>query len=116
MFNQIWASSTDYGLDWSESARTGGPATIKDLEVVFARIVSVIASLAGIAALAMLIVGGFRFLTSGGDPKATEAARNTMTYAFLGIILLIGAWLILKILEAITGVTLTKFIIYTETP
>jgi hypothetical protein len=76
--------------------------------------VSVIASLAGIAALAMLIVGGFRYLSSGGDPKAAAAARNTMTYAFIGILLLIGTWLILKILENITGVTLTKFIIYTE--
>jgi hypothetical protein len=100
--------------DWSDSAKSGGPATFKDLEVIFARIVSVIASLAGIAALAMLIVGGFRYLSSGGDPKAAAAARNTMTYAFIGILLLIGTWLILKILENITGVTLTKFIIYTE--
>ena len=99
---------------WSEEAKKGGPATLKDLEVIFARIVSIIASAAGIAALFMLIIGGFRYITSGGDPKATEAARNTMTYAILGIILLIGAWLILKILENFTGVPLTKFIIYTE--
>jgi len=112
MLNKVWAQVPD----WSESAKEGGPATIKDLEVIFARVVSVIASLAGIAALVMLIIGGFRFLTSGGDPKATEAAKNTITYAILGIILLIGAWLTLLILEKITGVTLTKFIIYTESP
>lgn len=108
--NQISAAEPP----WSESAKGGGPATIKDLEVVFARIVSVIASFAGIAALAMLIIGGFRYLTSGGDPKATEAARNTMTYAILGIVLLIGSWLILVLLKNFTGIDLTRFIIYTE--
>lgn len=113
MINQLWANDVP---DWSESAKEGGPATIQDLEVIFARIVSVVATFAGIAALFMLIAGGFRFLTSGGDPKATAAARNTITYAIIGLVLLVGVWLILKILENFTGVPLTKFIIYRETP
>ena len=110
MLSQVWAQVPD----WSESAKSGGPATVKDLEVVFARIVSIIASAAGLAALAMLIIGGFRFLTSGGDPKATEAAKNTMTHAILGIVLLIASWLVLVLLEKFTGVGLTKFVIYTR--
>lgn len=112
LIDRVWAQVPD----WSDSAQEGGPATIKDLEVIFARIVSVIAAFAGIVALFALIAGGFRYISSGGDPKATAAARNTITYAFAGILLLIATWLILKILETITGVPLTRFIIYTENP
>ena len=99
---------------WSESAKAGGPATIKDLEVVFARIIQIVASAAGIACLIMLIVGGFKYLSAGDNPKAAESAKNTITYAFLGIVLLIVSWLVLVLLEKFTGVPLTKFVIYTE--
>ena len=99
---------------WSESAKAGGPATIKDLEVVFARVVQIVASAAGIACLIMLIVGGFKYLSAGDNPKAAESAKNTITYAFLGIVLLIVSWLVLVLLEKFTGVPLTKFVIYTE--
>ena len=99
---------------WSESAKAGGPATIKDLEVVFARVVQIVASAAGIACLIMLIVGGFKYLTAGDNPKAAESAKNTITHAFLGIVLLVVSWLVLVLLEKFTGVPLTKFVIYTE--
>lgn len=101
-------------LEWSESAKAGGPATIKDLEVVFARILQLVASAAGIACLVMLLIGGFKYLTAGDNPKSAESAKNTITYAFLGIFALIASWLILTFLEKFTGVTLTKFIIYTS--
>ena len=114
MINQFWVNASEDIPYWSESAKEGDPATIQDLEVIFARIVSVVAAFAGIAALFMLIAGGFRFLTSGGDPKATAAARSTITYAIIGLVLLVGVWLVLKILETFTGVPLTQFIIYRE--
>jgi hypothetical protein len=87
------------------------PATIGHLQYVFQNIVSVVLALAGIACFLMLLVGGFRFLTAGGDPKAAASAKGTLTYAILGLVLLVGTWLILKLLETFTGVSLTKFVI-----
>lgn len=92
------------------------PAKIEHFQYVFANIVSTIAALAGIACFIMLIFGGFKYLMAGGDPKAVAAARNTLTYAILGVVFLVGAWLILKLLEQFTGVSLTKFVIITNSP
>lgn len=88
---------------------TQGVPTIKCFEAVFANVLSVVVSLAGIALFVMLTIGSFKYLTSAGDPKATEAARKTMTSAVLGIALIIGSYLILRLISNFTGIPLLKF-------
>jgi len=81
-----------------------GPATFKALEVIFGNILSVAFALAGFATFVMLIIGGFRYLTSTGDPKATAQARGTLTWAIVGLLFLIGAWFILRLISQFTGI------------
>ena len=83
--------------------------TIKCFEAIFARILNVIVSLAVIALFVMLVVGGFKYLTSGGDPKAAGSAKQTITYAILGIVLMAVAFIIFKLIETFTGVKVTIF-------
>ena len=64
---------------------------------------------AGIAVFLMLIAGGFKYLTAGGDPKKAESAQKTITYAIFGLALLIGGFFILLFIEKFTGVEVTKF-------
>lgn len=86
--------------------------TIQGLECVFGNIVAVATALAGLAVFVMLVVGGLKYLTSGGDPKATEAAGNTITHAVLGLVVIIAAYLILRFLSIFTGLPeLLKFVI-----
>jgi len=100
---------------WSDP--TGGkPATLKDLETVFSRVVSSAVELAVVVFFLMLIWGGFKYITSGGDPKATESAQKTLTNAILGIVLLIGIWLILQFIKVFTGLDVTIFNIPTPAP
>ncbi|OGM28032.1 hypothetical protein A3D00_05480 [Candidatus Woesebacteria bacterium RIFCSPHIGHO2_02_FULL_38_9] len=96
----------------------GDPAQIKDLEVVFANIVVTILTLAGIGFFIMLLVGGFSWMTGGGDPRKIEAARNTLTYAVAGLIVVALAFLILRTIAEITGVQSILFfrIFQTSTP
>jgi hypothetical protein len=53
----------------------------------------------GVASVIMVIVGGLRFITSGGDPQTAKAARNTVLYAIIGMIV------------AISGVLLVSFVL-----
>lgn len=78
--------------------------TLDQLGDVFTNLVSALLALGGVILFIMLLSGGFKFLTSGGDPKAVEGAKKTMTYAILGVVLLAASYLILKILSDITGV------------
>ena len=85
----------------------GEPACIGNVITILQKIIGLLAPAAGIAFFIMLIVGGYKFLTYGGDPKAAGGARTTLTFAVLGIILVIASWLILQIIAEVTGVDVT---------
>ena len=82
---------------------------IKDIVDIVQNIFNLAIRLAGITTFIMLIMGGFKYLTAGGDAKAAESARNTITYAILGLVLIIAAWFILKFISEFTGVDVTEF-------
>ena len=105
--------------DWASSGciqTIGGVdvPTFKCLEVVFSNLLTVIVSLAVLALFVMLVIGGFKYLTSGGDPKMAGSAKQTITFALIVILLMVVALLIFRIIEAFTGVNLTKFNIPTD--
>lgn len=87
----------------------GGVATIKGFERVFSNIVIVAIGFAGLALFVMLLVGGFKYLTSGGNPKAAESASKTITYAIGGLVLVALSYLILLLIGTFTGLDLTVF-------
>ncbi|KKR86283.1 MAG: hypothetical protein UU32_C0018G0007 [Candidatus Woesebacteria bacterium GW2011_GWB1_41_10] len=85
------------------------PAKISDLGEIFGNLVSAILGFAGIVLFILLISGGFKFITSGGDPKAVEGAKKTLTYAIGGLIVLLLSYLFLVLIKEITGVDVTEF-------
>jgi hypothetical protein len=87
-------------------------ATIQGLRCMVANILSVAVTAIGFAGFIMLIVGGFRYLISGGNSKGTETARNTITFAIIGLVVAISAFVILNLIAKFTGVeTILQFII-----
>jgi TRAP-type C4-dicarboxylate transport system permease small subunit len=87
-------------------------ATFRGLEWIFQNIVVSILSLAGIALFIMLLVGGFKYMTSGGNPENAAAAQKTITYAIVGIIIIALAYLILVFISTFTGADTTNFSVY----
>lgn len=61
-----------------------------------------------IIAVLMFIIffslGAFHFITSEGDPKKIESGRTSITYAFVGLILIFSIFVILKLIGTITGI------------
>ena len=84
-------------------------ATISDLGTVFTNVVKYALGFAGIVLFILLIMGGFKYITSGGDPKAVEGAKKTLTSAILGLVLILISYLILVLITRITGVDVTLF-------
>jgi len=104
-------------LPTSNVPEAEGVVEIQAFEQVFANILTIATSLAGIAAFVVLIMGGFKWMTSGGDPKKMESAKQSITYAFIGLVCLILIWLILLFLQQFTGIPgLTIFTIPKKTP
>lgn len=86
-------------------------ATIQGFECLFYNALQVIVFIAGISFLFMFISGGFKYLFSSGDAKKAAAASSTLTMAIIGLVGVIGSWLILRLIENFTGVNVTDFII-----
>ena len=95
-------------MNWNDT--TGDtPATLKDLEVVFYNLVSVIMAVAGIVFFLMLVIGGFKFMTAGGDPKNLESAKGTLTNAIAGLALVALSYLIIVTISYFTGSQIRSF-------
>lgn len=62
-------------------------------------------SIVGGLTVLFIVYGGFLYMTSGGNQQKLELAKKTLTYAILGLVLVVLAWFILNI---ITGGFLTS--------
>jgi hypothetical protein len=61
----------------------------------------------------ILILGGLKWITSGGDEKAVGAARAQITNALIGLAIIFAAWAIINLIGTIFGVNILKLTIPT---
>ncbi len=63
---------------------------------LFQRIANTIIFLTGAVAVIMVIIGGLRYVLSSGNPQATAAAKDTIMYAVIGIVVAALAYAIVN--------------------
>ena len=63
---------------------------------VIRRIVNLLSVIVGIVAVIMIIIGGFRYVTSGGSDASVTGAKNTILYAVIGLIIVALAQLLVN--------------------
>ena len=62
-------------------------------------ILLILTGAAAIIAFIFIIIGGFKFLTSGGDEKKVASASSTLTYAIIGLAVTILAFVIVRLIQ-----------------
>jgi len=62
-----------------------------DLGLVFLAIVEILLRLSSMVAVAFVIVGGFRFITTQGEPEGAKSARQTIINGVIGLVIAILA-------------------------
>jgi beta-lactamase regulating signal transducer with metallopeptidase domain len=77
----------------TEANCTPGTAP-KTLSDTIATVINLLSVFGGAIAVIMIIVGGFRYITSAGSPEATKSARNTIVYALIGLVIIATAQII----------------------
>lgn len=50
-----------------------------------------------------LITAGYDWISSGGDKNKMETAKNKITYAIIGLVIVVAAWVIIAIIGKILG-------------
>lgn len=61
-------------------------------EGIFKTITNVLLFIIGAVSVIMLIIGGIRYVVSGGDSAAITSAKNTILYAIVGVVVAILAY------------------------
>ena len=54
----------------------------------------------GAVSVIMIIIGGFRYVTSQGDQTQMQSAKNTILYAVIGVVVSIAAYAIVSFVVA----------------
>lgn len=66
------------------------------IDTTIGNVVNIISIAVGIAAVIMIIIGGFRYVTSGGSQEGVKSAKNTILYALTGLVIAALAQVIVR--------------------
>lgn len=104
-----------FSIVYAAIVRQDGPNTlansgnISGLEAVFENVVGIFIPLGAIVLFVVLLFGGIQYITAGANPQKVQQARNILTYGIVGMIVLSMAFLILVLIQLITGANVTEF-------
>ena len=110
----IWDSCVENALDASGAVindPSGNPEvifTINCVPVLINQILQMALAFGGIIAVFFIVWGGLKIVRSGGDAKQLDNARQTITYAIIGLIIVFMAYFIIMFISDITGVGCLK--------
>jgi len=113
MATPVWAKEEIKLCPETEPGRTLCLLTIPNLVSGIIKLILVIAAL---VSFIVLVIGGIKWILSAGDKAATESARNTITAALVGLLIVFGAWAIVRLIEAFFGINILTLEIPTVKP
>ena len=67
-----------------------------DVRQTAARIINVALSFLGIISVIIVIVGGFKYMISGGNEEKTSEAKNLIVSGIIGLAIILSAWAITR--------------------
>jgi succinate dehydrogenase hydrophobic anchor subunit len=82
-----------------------GPLPFNNLGEIISRVVNFfLIPISGVILLLVFIWAGYDFMTSEGNPEKIKSAQAKITTGIIGIVLLVLAFLIVKVVELILGI------------
>jgi len=79
---------------------------ITDVGELISALVGTLLIIAALVAFIYLILGGIQWITSGGDKAGMEAARNKITHAIVGLIIVGAAWAVMALVQNFLGISI----------
>ncbi len=100
-------NNIDYGLG-QVSQGLGGSLGDNDLPVVVGKIINVVLGLLGTVAIVVILIGGFKWMTAGGNDDQVGEAKKWIFSGIIGLAIILSSWAITRFVfkslhTAITG-------------
>ena len=81
----------------AEAARCDGcPSDLFGNNGIFRQVTNIIIYIVGVIAVIMLVIGGIKYVISGGDSKKVTDAKNTILYAIIGLVIAFLSYAIVR--------------------
>lgn len=80
---------------FAQTATTGG---VSQIETFIKSVIQVFITLAGIVAVGFFVFGGFRYITSTGNPESLDKAKHTILYSGIGLTIVLAAFVLMNII------------------
>lgn len=89
------------GANLTATDKTCDPKTDSDkvngrVNTIVTAVINLFSLVVGIVAVIMIIIGGLKYITSGGDSGNVTGAKNTILYAVIGLVVVALAQFIVK--------------------
>ncbi|MCL2371265.1 pilin [Candidatus Saccharibacteria bacterium] len=95
--------------NWTVPGTGVNAANLNDPGDVAGLIMNVLVWLVAALAVAFIVIGGIKYVTSGGDEKKVASAKNTILYAVIGLVVALLANVIIRIVLGAIGVNTAGF-------
>lgn len=97
------ADCLDTGANQTDPNANSGSATDR-VNSTIRLVINVFSFVVGVISVIMIIIGGLKYITSGGESSNITGAKNTILYAIIGLVVVALAQVIVKfVLEKATG-------------
>ena len=91
------ASAQNLEINWPDLPGVQTPEQINTpLSVFFQYLYNLGIMIAGVLCFIMAVWGGLRYITSGANPSKMKDAKEQVSFAFLGLMVILGSWMILN--------------------
>lgn len=77
-----------------------GPNALPDM---IRAVINMLLYLLGFIAILFLIIGGYQYIASSGNPDQIETAKKTIMYAVIGIVVVVLSWAIIYFVTSSLG-------------
>ena len=97
-FAPVYAASTTRAVVCDGAAIAGADCNDggKGLNDVVAKVINILSVIIGFAAVIMIMLAGFRYITASGDASGVKAAKDSLLYAIIGLIVVAMAQTIVR--------------------
>lgn len=78
----------------------------EDLGELLSQVLILLFAFAAILAFVFIVIGGIQWITAGGDKMAAQSARDRITAAVVGLVIVVAAFALTLIITTLLGVNI----------
>ena len=84
------------GTNGAAGTNQDSSTAASNVDTTITNLLNLLSTAVGIVSVVMIVVGGFRYITSSGEQEKVKSAKNTILYALIGLVVVALAQIIVK--------------------